>query len=116
MLQSDDFHHLQRERRNLVQSETIHSQSVFLECRSTLCITSAGFDPFVQRSGREGTRKFCGGQNSIQKQDKIVMDAMQLGIIFATVRSYDWLREGLEQKPAPKGQTGKENDACCKQR
>ena len=74
MLQSDNFHDLQREIRNLVQSETIYSRSFFLKCRSNLQMTSVEFDPFVQKSSREGNRKPHGGQNSIQEQDKNVMD------------------------------------------
>lgn len=31
--------------------------------------------------------------------------AMNSGSTLATVRSYDWLREGLEEKPAPKRQS-----------
>lgn len=30
---------------------------------------------------------------------------MNLGSTFATVRSYAWIREGLEEKPVPKQQT-----------
>lgn len=73
MLQSDNFHNVQREIRNLVQNETICSCSFFLKCRSTLYMTSVGFDPFEQKSSREDNRKPHGGQNSIPEQDRNVM-------------------------------------------
>lgn len=69
-------------------------------------MTAVGFAPFVQKSSREGDRKPHGGQNSIQEQDKKCDgSAMNSGSTLATVRSYDWFREGLEGKPVPKRQT-----------
>lgn len=40
---------------------------------------------------------------------------MNSGGTLATVRSYDWLREGLEEKPVPK-EADQENNALCMQR
>lgn len=70
MSQSDIFHNLQREIRNLVQSETIYSSSFFLKRRAALYMTSVGFDPFVQRGAGKVTESLTGDRIPFRNRKK----------------------------------------------
>lgn len=68
-------------------------------------MTAVGFAPLAQKSSRKVTESLREDRIPFRNRTKVDGSAMNSGSTLATVRSYDWLRGGLEEKPVPKRQT-----------